>query len=84
MGLKIEMEIQNRENTSQTCNPDDGLVCCSFIVPEGTVVSIIQVFSLLTFVLSRAVSHTQTAQAAREPGLVGTWHTALLEELSHR
>lgn len=55
-----------------------------FLVPEGTVVSIVQVFSLLAFVLPWAVSHTQITQVTRETGLVGAWYAALLEETSHR
>lgn len=64
----------------ETCDPDE---VEGFLVPEGTVVSIIQVFSLLTLVLSCAVSHTQTTQAVRETRLLGSWYTALLEEPSH-
>lgn len=52
-------------------------------LPEGSVVAIVSVFSLLTLVLSRTVSHTQTTQVLGKPGLVGSWHTALLEEVSH-
>lgn len=52
-------------------------------VPEGTVISIIQVFSFLTFVVSYGISHTFTTQAGRKTRLIGTWYTTLLEELSN-
>lgn len=55
----------------------------TILLPEGSVVSIVSVFSLLTLVLSCVVSHTQTTQVLGKPGLVGSWHTALLEEVSH-
>lgn len=55
-----------------------------FLVPEGASVSVIPVFSLLTFVTPRVVTHTQTTQVAWVTGLVGTWYAALLEVPSHR
>lgn len=80
------MGIQNGENVSETCNPDEvqGFGMLQFSVPEGTVVSIIEVLSPHTLVLSWAVSHTQTTKVAGKIGLVGAWYAALREELSHR
>ncbi len=48
------MGIQNGENVSETCNPDEvqGFGMLQFSVPEGTVVSIIEVLSPHTLVLS--------------------------------
>lgn len=53
------------------------------LLPEGSVVSVISVLSLLALILSCSVSHTQATQVLGKPGLVGSWHTALLEEVSH-
>lgn len=55
-----------------------------FTVPEGTIISIEQVLSLLTSVLPGAVANTQAAQVAGVTGLVGTGRAALPEELPHR
>lgn len=49
-------------------------------LPEGTGVAVVLVLSLLTLVLPGVVSSTQIAQVPWETVLVGTWHTALLEE----
>lgn len=54
-----------------------------FLLPEGSVVAIVSVFSLLTFILSCTVPHTQLTQTPRKTRLVGSWHTALLEKCSH-
>lgn len=67
-------------NSSEACDPAEVLG----MLPEGTVVSIIKVFSLLTFVLSHAVANTRTAQVVGETRQVGTWNAALLEEPSNR
>ena len=53
-------------------------------VPEGSVVSVIQVLPLFTYVLPCLVSHTQAAQVRREAWLIGTRYTALLKETPHR
>lgn len=86
---KLSMGVKSGPFSSrrETYNPDEGQCFGDVfpgLVPEGTIVSIVQVFPLVTLVLPRVVSDAQATQVVGETRLIGTWHTALLEETSHR